>query len=75
MSQMENSKELILEVLRANYPEADLETPFESLDMDSLDFLALVHDLECVFEVNFPTDAAVKFKSAADVVDWLESQQ
>lgn len=67
-----SSEELILTVLREDYPDASLGTPFEALPMDSLDYVALIHELESNLNVSFPPNVAMKFKDASEILSWVD---
>lgn len=48
------------------------ETTFESLGMDSLDFVYFLSDVQSKFLVEIPNREAKHMRTAGDVATWLE---
>ena len=44
------------------------------LGLDSLDQIVLVISIEEEFDIEIPDEAADKFLTVGDIVDWLEDQ-
>jgi acyl carrier protein len=49
--------------------EIGMETTFESLQMDSLDALALVNELEAEFDVRIPNTEVLKIRNVGQAVE------
>ena len=60
---------------RINLDNADLDTPLNSLDIDSLDSVEAVMDIEEEFGIQFTNEEIQSFKLIKDVVDTVESKK
>ncbi len=49
-------------------------TRFDELRLDSLDFIDFINAIDDKFTVEIPADAAAKFETVGDLVDWLEGK-
>jgi acyl carrier protein len=65
-------KEAILAVLRKDYPEAEADTKFEDLRMDSLDLLDFIGRIEETFDRSISPAQASMFQTVNDVAEWVE---
>lgn len=64
----------VLEILGEQICEAVTpETPFESLKMDSLDYLDFIVRVEAAFDVSIPGDVVAEFETPAAVAAWIEA--
>ncbi|HEY2933041.1 MAG TPA: phosphopantetheine-binding protein [Acidobacteriota bacterium] len=50
-----------------------VDTPFDQLQVDSLEIFSLVFDLEDAFEVSIPDDAVRSVRCIRDVVEAIQS--
>jgi len=53
--------------------EVSAESTFESLGMDSLDFIAAILRVEKVFDVEIPELELLQFRTVGDVAAWIEA--
>lgn len=51
--------------------EVTSETTFQSLGMDSLDYVTFLANAQEAFDVDIPNSAAKEFRSLGDVERWL----
>ncbi len=64
----------VLDILSEEICEAVTpETRFESLKMDSLDYLDFILRVETAFDVRIPGDVVAEFETAGDAIAWLEA--
>lgn len=47
------------------------DTPFDSLDIDSIDAVEIIMAIEDEFEVEIPDDVAEEFTSISDIMSYL----
>jgi acyl carrier protein len=47
------------------------DTPFDSLDIDSIDAVEIIMAIEDEFEVEIPDDVAEEFNSISDIMNYL----
>ena len=53
----------------------DNDVRFDSLGMDSIDFIDLVNRVDEKFTVEIPPADAGKFQTIGDMIDWLEEKE
>jgi acyl carrier protein len=51
------------------------ETRWDSLKMDSLDFISMVDAVDARFSVEIPMPVAAKFETVGEMIDWLEEKE
>jgi acyl carrier protein len=49
------------------------DSPFESLEIDSLDYLNFIVHVETAFDVSIPGAAVAEFETPAAVAAWIEA--
>lgn len=64
-------KDIIKEQLSIEDDNFDLDTPFESANIDSIDAVQIIMAVEDEFEIEIPDDAAEKFHCINDIVKYL----
>ena len=50
-------------------------TSFQSLGVDSLDFIEILNEVEKKFQVRIPNREAMQFRTIGDVSAWLEREE
>ena len=76
MSVFERVKKIILEVLLIKETEVLPESSFtDDLGADSLDYVALLQELEAEFNIQIPDTDAAKFKTVKYAVNYIISKQ
>lgn len=72
---LEKIKEILSEQFDVDEEYINLDTMFEDdLDADYIDMIDLAMTFEDEFSVEVPDEALEKFKSVADVIDFLEQR-
>lgn len=72
---LEKIKEILSEQFDVDEEYITLDTMFEDdLDADYIDMIDLAMTFEDEFSVEVPDEALEKFKSVADVIDFLEQR-
>lgn len=71
--------EKILELVKRQLGElpkegVNLETRFDSLDLDSIDIAEIIFALEDEFDITFDDDAIKGFEKMGDLVEYLNSK-
>jgi len=75
MTVFEKMKKIIVEVLDVNETEILPETSLmNDLGADSLDFVALLQELEAEFDIQIPDEDAQKLRTVEDSVKYIETK-
>ena len=77
MSTFEKVRELVLEAkMNEVEPEAITESShlLDDLKLDSMDVMALVMEIERVFDVEIPDEMLASVKTVGDIVEHLDKQ-
>lgn len=68
-------KAIIIEQLSVLDPsDITIDTPFDSLDIDSIDAVEIVMAIEDEFEVEIPDEIAEKFNSIGDIIAYMTGE-
>jgi acyl carrier protein len=71
----EKLKEMCAEILYLDASDIDLDTPFKTMDLDSLDFVDLILWVEDDFDVDIPDEDVENFKCLRDVLNYLQNYE
>ena len=66
---------IIAEELGRDESEITVDTTFEELHADSLDFFQVINTLEEEFDIEFDNDESANIKTVADVVACIKAAQ
>lgn len=73
MSVFERVKKIITDVMAVKETEVSAETSLANdLGADSLDYVALLQELEAEFNIQIPDKDAIKLKTVEDTVKYIE---
>ena len=70
---MSSAERLIALIKQETDEDVTIETAFDGMDLDSLDFMDLVLRIEAAFEKKLPNDAIARVKTVGDFLPLIES--
>ena len=70
--ELEKVKSVIAEQMNISEDVIALDTLFEDLGADSLDFFQIITELEEIYDIEFDTEEADKIKTVGDAVSYIQ---
>jgi acyl carrier protein len=71
----ERLKEICAEILYLDASDIELDAPFKSMNLDSLDLVDLILWIEDEFDVDLPEDYAEYFTCLRDILNHLKADE